>query len=517
MGAPKAKRSTNNKRMPLDEQILSRLAHCTSLPSPPGVAMRIIELGNDPAASLGDVADAVSVDQALSTKLLRLANSPLYARQRRIENLRQAITMFGLNGTVTLALSFSLITHLRGERGAGLDYPLFWRRALAAAFSARALGARARIRAREDLFLAGLVQDIGMLALDKAIPDLYRGIGPRQSDHTHVCAMEREAIGADHAGIGAWLLGRWRLAEWLQHAVATSHAPMVEDTDSELTPLSRCVALSGIVADIWWGENFKAPTHRAYELAHRWFEMDEETFGEILNEVAVEVRDNAAAFEIELGDPGLMEALLEQAKETLALRNLQQMHEVCEWRSATRSLEQRTHELEEEARRDALTGLYNRAYLDRAVEDEFHSAASHGWPLAVVFIDLDHFKHINDTHGHPAGDQVLRRSAELLIASTRDSDIVARYGGEEFVIVLPGNGQEGARTVCERILAAFRGFVHELPDGARIRVTASAGVTVHGEHRDYRDAHEQICAADQALYEAKAQGRDRCVLAATGS
>ena len=503
--------------MPLDdEQLLSRLSRCTNLPSPPGVAARIIDLGNDPAASLGDVAQAVSVDPALSTKLLRLANSALYARQRRIENLRQAITMFGLNGTLTLALSFSLVTHLRGERGTGLDHVLLWRRALAAAFCARALGARNRERSAEDLFLAGLVQDIGMLALDKAVPELYRDLGPRQSDHALVCATERETIGADHASVGAWLLGQWRLPEWLQQAVGASHDAQDEAPDPESAAIARCVALSGIVADIWWGEDFKPATRRAYELAQRWFHMDGEAFETILGEVAVEVRDNASAFEIDVGGPGLIESLLDQAKETLALRNLQQMREVCEWRSATRSLEQRTHELEEEARRDPLTGLYNRAYLDRAVEDEFRNAASHGWPLAVIFIDLDHFKRINDTHGHHVGDLALKRSAELLIANTRDSDIVARYGGEEFVIVLPGTGEKGASTICERIVAAFRGFVHQLSGGVRFTITASVGAAIHGERRDYRDAQEQICAADRALYDAKAQGRDRCVLAATG-
>jgi len=503
--------------MPLEDgQLLSRLSRCTQLPSPPGVAADIIDLANDPDASLGDVAEAVSIDPALSTKLLRLANSALYARKRRIDNLRQAITMFGLNGTLTLALSFSLVTSLRGRRGEGLDYNLVWKRALSAAFCAKALGARLRIRAGEDLFLAGLVQDIGMLALDKAIPELYDGIGPSQRDHRQVCTVESEEIGADHAAVGSWLLERWRLPEWLQAAVVASHDASVETTDSGQTALVRCVALSGIVADIWWGDDLKGATGKAYALAQTWFDLDGETFEALLSEVALEVRENASTFEVDLGDTALMDALLEQAKETLALRGLQQIHEACEWRSATRSLEQRTRELEEEARRDALTGLYNRAHLDCMLEEEFANARARDWPLAVIFIDLDHFKRINDSYGHHAGDAALRRSAGLLIESTRKGDIVARYGGEEFVIVLPGTNEAGVRQICERILMRLRAFVHELPEGVRFTITASAGAAVHGDHQDYGDAQEMIRAADRALYRAKAQGRDRYAFHADG-
>ena len=104
-----------------------------NFPSPPGVATHIIELAQDPDIEMGKVAKALSMDSALSTKILRIANSPLYAQRRKSENLRQALVVLGLNATLTLALSFSLVKSLRGGKSNGLSYGLYWRRALLAA------------------------------------------------------------------------------------------------------------------------------------------------------------------------------------------------------------------------------------------------------------------------------------------------------------------------------------------------------------------------------------------------
>ena len=148
-----------------------------NFPSPPGVATHIIELAQDPEIEMGKVAKALSMDSALSTKVLRIANSPLYAQRRKSENLRQALVVLGLNATLTLALSFSLVKSLRGAKPNGLNYKFYWRRALLAATAARALGDAMRQTLAEEIFLAALLQDVGMLALDQAVPDLYRDGG----------------------------------------------------------------------------------------------------------------------------------------------------------------------------------------------------------------------------------------------------------------------------------------------------------------------------------------------------
>ena len=107
-----------------------------------------------------------------------------------------------------------------------------------------------------------------------------------------------------------------------------------------------------------------------------------------------------------------------------------------------------------------MTGVYNRAYLDQVLAREFEHSTRHKWPLSVAFADLDNFKSINDRFGHQAGDRILQATARILRGNTRETDLIARYGGEEFVVVLPATDADTARSICERIVAAFQNTGH---------------------------------------------------------
>lgn len=132
--------------------------------------------------------------------------------------------------------------------------------------------------------------------------------------------------------------------------------------------------------------------------------------------------------------------------------------------------------------------------------------------MVVMFVDLDHFKLVNDTYGHQAGDQVLQSTAHTLLDGTRDEDIVARYGGEEFVVIAPGHGDETARVVAERLVKMCREFTHKLAGGREITVTASIGVAVLNDECEFTSVEEMVEAADKALYAAKANGRNRYII-----
>ena len=138
------------------------------------------------------------------------------------------------------------------------------------------------------------------------------------------------------------------------------------------------------------------------------------------------------------------------------------------------------------------------------------------WPLALLFVDLDHFKKVNDGYGHAAGDAVLRATAQLLVRQVRGGDTVARYGGEEFVVLLPGTDRAGAKEVGERIVRALRANPHEI-GRARLTVTGSVGLAMQSADAPYADSDALISAADAALYAAKDAGRDRLAVAAAGS
>ena len=163
-------------------------------------------------------------------------------------------------------------------------------------------------------------------------------------------------------------------------------------------------------------------------------------------------------------------------------------------------------QLKEQAERDPLTGLYNRRYLSEAMRRELARVLRDGKPLSLMLVDIDHFKAINDGHGHPAGDACLVRLAELLRESTRESDIVCRWGGEEFLILLPTMPAHTARVRAEQYRSAFAQLPPPWGD-APPRPTLSIGLASFPE--DGRDAEALIAAADAALYRAKSLGRNR--------
>jgi diguanylate cyclase (GGDEF)-like protein len=183
----------------------------------------------------------------------------------------------------------------------------------------------------------------------------------------------------------------------------------------------------------------------------------------------------------------------------------------CGWEVALANLKLRDA-LREMALRDGLTGMYNRRYLEDALNRELHRAERNGKPVSVVMIDIDHFKHFNNRYGHDAGDFVLSAVARAITKGIRPSDIACRYGGEELAVVLSEASLESACARAEQLRLAIRNtnLVHlgqTLP-----APTASFGVSVYPANGT--KPADLLKAADQALYRAKQDGRDRVCAAA---
>ena len=170
-------------------------------------------------------------------------------------------------------------------------------------------------------------------------------------------------------------------------------------------------------------------------------------------------------------------------------------------------------QLQSQAATDPLTGLSNRRSLIARAEQTLVRARAAGRPTALVIADIDHFKQINDRHGHDAGDQVLVSTAELLRGASRAQDVVARWGGEEFLVLLPDTSLEDAQSVAERIRCAVAGHATH-PAGAPLTATLSLGVC---EVRGDESLSGAIARADGALYQSKQAGRNRVTVAGSGA
>lgn len=481
------------------------LAHCRNLPSPPGIALRVIELAQDPEVDMATTADVIAMDMALSARMLRIANSPLYASRRRIDNLGQALTMLGLNATLSLALGFSMVQGLRRTFGNTALHERIWRRSVVSSLASRVLGQARGLRKPEELMLAGLLQDVGMLALLQVSPERYQLLhagGPVEPQA--LIEAERAEFGGDHAEIGAWVARHWHLPEYLCNAIARSEG----EADGR-EPFAACVALSHCVADIWLGEDPAAARDLAQERVQSVLQLDRERFEKVIERIGEMLPEVGALFDVRIQQPEVVESILDQARELSTLRNLRELQEMADARRQADESEHRARHLAEQASRDALTGVYNRHQLGPTLEHEFDIAVRHGWPLSLAFIDLDDFKRVNDVHGHLVGDEVLRNFAQSLQRLLRASDTIARFGGEEFLVILPNTSAEAALAVMQRVLAeTVRVPMAQLESGP-LHITFSAGLATQGDGRLFDSVDALLKAADNVLYRSKHRGRNR--------
>lgn len=202
--------------------------------------------------------------------------------------------------------------------------------------------------------------------------------------------------------------------------------------------------------------------------------------------------------------------LAARVKSMLRLKALQDelSAKVRELEQAQETLQQQAQELTQLSRLDPLTQLFNRRYFEERFVAEFARSKRYRSPIILMMIDLDHFKNVNDTRGHPAGDKVLREAAARIKATLRDVDLCARYGGEEFIAVLPETGPPEGQRAGERIRQAIGDQPVEIDGQEPLKVTCSVGMAWYPA-RQLEDHESLLRAADDALYRAKKGGRNR--------
>jgi diguanylate cyclase (GGDEF)-like protein len=491
----------------LPQEFENRLKAQIDFPSPSRVASEIIALARDPEIEMAKVAQAVGRDPAMSAKILRIANSAFYAQRRASTNLRQALVIIGLNAALTLALSFSLVSSMRALKATGIDYPRFWRRALLAATAGRAFGETIKVAQPEDILLAGLLQDMAVLAIDRIQRDFYSEIS-QPGGHADWISQERRQLEHDHADYTALLLKSWNLPERLWSGVQYSHTPQLLPLDSDGGRFARCVALGSDLAEAVLINDRAAAVNALARRANSLLNLGHEQFMQVVTHVLKLIPETEALYDTNIMNADDAENLLAEARELLAVRNIHALQEVSALQATTSVLMDRTEQAEDASRRDVLTGVLNRVSLDRRLEQEFTEAAVFGRDLSVVHIDLDRFRTINEQFGNEVGDQVLRSCGQALQAVIRSTDLVARFSGEEFLLVLPGADPEIARQVAQRALTTITAL-NQTCAGKPVQVTASIGVASMSPRQRFPNARALLEAADHALYAAKLCGRNR--------
>jgi diguanylate cyclase (GGDEF)-like protein len=484
----------------LDAALRERILSARALPSPPVVTARLVELCEDPDAGINDVIDVLSTDAALVARLMRLANSPIYARRRRTENLRQAVTLLGFDVVLTASLSLTLTA---SRNASGSRSPAFrkrwWTRSVHAAACSQLLAENVDNVDPTDAFLAALLQDIGVQVVDRIEPDVYDTCDPDGS-HVDLIAAELDVLGADHAALGAELLREWRLPDLIVNAVLHSHQPGHPDAPT----MAAVIASGGLIADGFSGDG--SGLRAAFDMAHELLGIGESAFTMTIEYIATVLPDLAAILDADAPD---QETLTEMAEEAILMRQMQAQTTAAQLHEEIENLRIVAEELKTQTGIDALTGLSNRRRLDELMDEEFSAAKKNGFPMSILFIDLDDFKLVNDRYGHGVGDHLLMQSSRRISGAVRDGDFVGRFGGEEFIVILPGCDRESSNVVAQRLVDTFQSRPFPFNDGVELVQTASVGVATLDDISIYDSSSELIHAADLALYVAKRNGKNQ--------
>jgi diguanylate cyclase (GGDEF)-like protein len=493
----------------MNQDLVNRIRTCPTLPSLPSVAIQVLDLAQKDSVDLSEIAVLISKDPALSSKILRTVNSSFYGRPQRISAVSRALVVLGLQSVKTLVLGFSLVNTLTKEKTAGFNHLKYWRRAIYAATAARLLAAKLHILQQEECFLAALLKDIGMLVLSQVLGSRYGQICQEAKSHRDLLSMEQRALELTHADVGGIMAEHWNLPPLLAIPITHHHGP-AEVKDASLRRMTEVIHLAGRCADLFVDEDAATGLSLVRQICQDTFRINQKECDAMLDQIGRRTQEIAPLFEISLNNANSFESILERANEALVALTLQSQQQANTLQQQASSLQQQNQALLKAATTDALTGLANRATFEEFLTTNLGECVAASRPLALLMMDVDKFKSINDRFGHPGGDQVLRYVGRLLRAMARKQDLAGRYGGEEVVLVMPGTTRPEAISAAEKFRRALASRPVECGDGQTTPVTISIGIAVCDSAGLLSNAAQLIKAADLAVYAAKNAGRN-CV------
>ena len=512
----------------MNDQLAAKIKVAPNLPSVPAIAIQVLDLAQKPEVDIAHIARVISKDPALSGKILRTVNSSFYGRSNNVGTISHALVILGLQSVKTLVLGFSLVAHVARDKPGGFDHVAYWKRSIFSATAARALAARINLVQQEEAFLASLLSDIGMLALDQVLGEEYGKLFTSVPTHEALCDAERAALGATHAEVAGLLAEMWKLPVMLAVPIANHHAPDAVK-DPALRKLAELVHLAGRCADVYTDADAAPAIADVRAICARQYGLSEADCDAILADVGKRTQEVAGLFEMKIGSTEEYDSILKRANATLVEFTLQTQlqakslaAQANKLSARASTLQQRNAQLHRQATTDALTGLANRARFDQFLAEQLRRASATDapqaaaappgtkspQPLALLILDLDHFKQVNDQFGHQAGDAVLRAVGLVMKTVARQTDLAARYGGEELALVLPDTPRAAAAKIAETLRRAIA--ARAVPAGtAHLKVTASIGVAVWEPGSPLITPAHLIRAADLAVYNAKNAGRNR--------
>ncbi len=496
-----------------DAEILGLISAQINLPSPPVIAAQILTTIQDTESSITDLEKIITTDPALTIKLLRLANSTFYALPCKVGNVNRAISILGTNVIKNIALSFVIASELQDKMGSSLNFNYFWRRSVTAAVAAELVMDLLHEK-NEDIFVTALLQDIGVLIMylskgqEYAVP-LEQCL---QNGETNQLQLEHKMFQFDHQQLSRTLLKNWGIPLSIAEPVRYHHQP--DHPPEEYRKTCSVLYVANLLSAIYSGTETSQNVRELYVTMEDCFNITEDQTRTLLDNVADKSLDILKIFEIDPGQLKSYSQMLQEANDELGKLNFSYEQLVLELKESkikseriAQELKTANTQLEELAFRDGLTHLYNHRYFQEILGKEMTRAKRYKNHLCLILFDIDFFKNVNDTFGHPAGDQVLINLTQAISKAVRPSDIIARYGGEEFAVILPETNQSGMNVFAERLRRCAAAVTTMIKDH-EVKITISCG-GVHIAPGDKVTQQQLINAADRNLFFSKRNGRNR--------
>lgn len=501
----------------LDLEKLSRL------PTLPTVAVEILRSFANPEVRMDEIARLIQADPALTGKVLAAANSVRFGVGRPVADLQRATLLLGKKVIGSLALGFSLAA---ASMRRGPEAPYFqrlWLQCFTQGLAAKTLAERYGGSAGHEAFCIGLVARVGQLALLRHAFSEYRlCLDEAKQAPVPLEVIEEQQLGFTSRDLTCKILTQWKLPPSFLQALrcrclsATDADP--DHPPAAPTPLQTFVVVGGCVADFIGAPQRGIALVHLHDAVSTLSEQVEDEVEWLIASVTQQLQANSALFQVDLTGIGTPDELLSEATEQLTRLMLEQVTTDTDGEPSAQhllaengELRKKVEQLTRESSTDPLTGLFNRRWLHRNLQEVIDRSYAQRTFVGLLLGDVDRFKSVNDTYGHPAGDQVLREVAQTMQRTLRSSDLLARYGGEEFAVVSEVTSVEQLQTLAERLRAAVANTPIQLPTG-ELRVTISFGGILGRPTGDVNEFESRILGeTDRCLYEAKEAGRNRCV------
>lgn len=468
----------------MKSETLNKILACKSLPSLPAVALKVIEQTSDRNIKLSDLAATIQNDQGLAAKVLRTVNSSFYGLRSPCSTINRALVLMGLAPVKTLVLGFSLVNAVNEKHSGAFDYVAYWRRGLYTAVASKAIAESAGKSWGDEVFLAGLLQDIGVIAMLNSLGETYLAVIAKAGNHQNLSGAEASDLEITHAEVGAMLAERWKLPMDLVLPVRYHERPTAAPQD--YAERCRCVGLANTVHDVLSDDDPRDARVRLYARAKQWFDLDEPAIDAMLRRCADGTKELSRLFKLDTGEFKNVDAIMESA----IVRQTEIDHADEPGNDALDGLLRNSVDI------DALTGVHARSAFTGLVREALATQPSPGKAAMLLQVGVDATKVGSPQSAEEQDERVVRVASLLERYFGVSGNGVCRLSDDLFAVVMNSADETATRGTLD--------LIRQELSGIRPTVTVSIGVARVGGA--VKTPHDLVVAATKSLHAARQMG-----------